>query len=140
LGKGRGHILDALDAGGGTLTLQQIAEILRRKRPRDIRRRNLPMLEDAGIVEVHDDTVSLTDNWLEALRRARELGKELEAEELAETRYKLKSRAFHRRHEAPKSRHSAAGLANVRASGHLERSGPLIPKRSPPPSMRANGE
>jgi Domain of unknown function (DUF3854) len=116
LGKGRGHILDGLDAAGGTLTLAELCEVLHRSRPRDIRRRNLPMLEDAGIIQVDGDTVSLTEDWLEALRREREHGKELEAEELAAERYRIKSRAFHRRHEAPKSRPSAAGLANVRAS------------------------
>jgi Domain of unknown function (DUF3854) len=79
LGKVRGSILDALDAAGGTLTLKQIAEILHKKRPRDIRRRNLPMLEDAGIVEVHGDNVSLTVNWLEALQEQRRLGKETDS-------------------------------------------------------------
>lgn len=79
LGKIRGAILDALDAAGGTLTLKRIAEILHKKRPRDIRRRNLPMLEDTGIVEVHGDSVSLTANWLEALQEQRRLGKETDS-------------------------------------------------------------
>ena len=116
LGKIRGAILDALDAGGGKLTLPQIAEALHRKRPRDIRRRNLPMLEDAGIIVVDGDTVSLTENWLEALHLERRLGKEIEAEELAAVRYKVKSHAFHHRNETPKSSPSAAGLANLKAS------------------------
>jgi hypothetical protein len=123
LGKIRGAILDALDAGGGMLTLQQIAEILHRKRPRDIRRRNLPMLEDAGIIRVDGDIVSLTDNWLEALEEQRRLGKEIEAEELARTRYKLKSRAYHTRNETPKSKPSAAGLEAVRRSHAQRRAG-----------------
>src|SRR5215213_10604015 len=50
LGKTRGAILDALDAGGGVLSLQEIADALHRKRARDLRRRNLPMLEEAGII------------------------------------------------------------------------------------------
>jgi hypothetical protein len=116
LGKIRGAILDALDAAGGTLTLQQIAETLHRSRPRDLRRRNLPMLEDAGIITVDGDTVSLTDVWLEALEEQRRLGKEIEAEELARTRYKLKSLAYHSRNAAPKSEPSAVGLAAVRVS------------------------
>src|SRR5215217_2415098 len=119
LGKIRGAILDALDAAGGTLTLQQIAETLHRSRPRDIRRRNLPMLEDAGIIRLDGDTVSLTDNWLEAIEHQRRLGKEIEAEELAERRYRLKSRAYHGRSEAPKSRPSAEGLEAVRRSREL---------------------
>jgi predicted transcriptional regulator len=116
LGKIRGAILDALDAAGGTLTVPEIAETLHRSRPRDIRRRNLPMLEEAGIVAIDGDTVSLTPDWLDRLEEQRKLGKEIEAEELARERYKIKSRGYHRRHETPKSRPSAEGLANVRAS------------------------
>jgi hypothetical protein len=98
LGKIRGAILDALDAAGGSATLQEIADTLHRARPRDIRRRNLPMLEDARILTVEDDVVVLAEDWLERLDDARKLGKEVEADELAATRHKLKSRAFHDRH------------------------------------------
>ena len=124
LGKIRGAILDALDASvGGTLTLQQIAETLHRARPRDLRRRNLPMLEDAGIVEVDGDLVNLADNWLEALEEQRQLGREIEAEELAETHHKLKSRAYHRRNEPPKSAPSASGLEAIERSHEQRRVG-----------------
>jgi len=135
LGKIRGAILDALDAAGGTLTVQQIAEALHRSRARDIRRRNLPMLESAGIIEVDGDVVSLADNWLEALDDQRRLGKEIDtrvtltledgskkvftvegAETIARRRYEKKRRAFHHRHETQRSKPSAAGLASVAAS------------------------
>jgi hypothetical protein len=116
LGKIRGAIVDALDAAGGTLTLQEICEILRRKRPRDIRRRNLPMLEEHGVLTVGGDSVTLADDWPERLKDARRLGGEVEADELALVRLDIKRRAYHRRHETPKSRPSAAGLANVKAS------------------------
>jgi Domain of unknown function (DUF3854) len=99
LGKIRGAILDVLDTAGGSATFEEIAEVLHRSRPRDIRRRNLPMLEEVGVVVVDDDVVRLTDNWLEALDAARELGKEVEADELAATRHRLKSKAFHKRHK-----------------------------------------
>jgi Domain of unknown function (DUF3854) len=101
LGKIRGAILDVLDVAGGSATLQEIAEALHRKRPRDIRRRNLPLLEDAGILTVEDDVVTLADSWLEALEVQRKLGKEAEADELASVRHRLKSRAFHSRHQRP---------------------------------------
>ena len=97
LGKIRGAVVDVLEASGGSATLQEIADALHRKRPRDIRRRNLPMLEEAGILVVDEDVVSLTENWLEALEAQRELGKELEADELAAKRHRIKSRAFHGR-------------------------------------------
>jgi hypothetical protein len=115
LGKGRGAVVDVLEAAGGTLAVGDIAE-LRRKRPRDLRRRDLPMLEEAGIVAIDGDTVSLTPDWSERLEGVRAAGGELEADELAERDRKRKSRGYHRRHETPKSEPSAEGLANVKAS------------------------
>lgn len=105
LGKIRGAILDVLDARGGKATLQEIADALHRKRPRDIRRRNLPMLEEAGIVTVEDGRVSLAENWLDALQDQRRLGGEIDTvrfdghvEEGAETRarrrYENRQRKF----------------------------------------------
>jgi hypothetical protein len=123
LGKIRGMILDALDDAGGTLTLRRIADALHRARPRDIRRRNLPMLEEAGIITVDGDAVSLTSDWLEALEEQRRLGKEIEAEELARERYKLKSRAYRRRNETPKSEPSAEGLRAIDRSHEARRAG-----------------
>jgi hypothetical protein len=127
LGKIRGAILDVLDAAGGSATLQEIAAALHRKRPRDLRRRNLPMLEVAGILTLDGDTVSLADNWLEALDGQREAGRELDtvdvngrvnagADTLARERYKLKSHAFHNRDKAPVSKPSTSILAAIRKS------------------------
>jgi CTP-dependent riboflavin kinase len=123
LGKIRGAILDALDAGGGSATVQEIADTLHRSRPRDLRRRNLPMLEEAGIIQVDGDLVSLADNWLEALEEQRQLGREIEAEELAETHRKLKSRAYHSRNETPKSGPSVAGLEAIKRSRESKTAG-----------------
>src|SRR5215210_4300840 len=123
LGKIRGAILDVLDAAGGSATVQEIADALHRARPRDLRRRNLPMLIEAGIVKVDGDAVSLTDRWLEALEGQRRLGKEIEAEELARTRYKVKSRAYHRRHEEPVSKPSAAGFEAIKRSHEQRQAG-----------------
>jgi hypothetical protein len=93
LGKVRGAIIDVLDHGG-PMHINELADALHRKRARDIRRRNLPMLEDAGIVTVYGDTVALSDNWLEALEEQRKLGQEIEAEEVARKRHSLKSKAY----------------------------------------------
>jgi hypothetical protein len=142
LGKIRGAILDALDSGGGTLTLRQITDVLHRSRPRDIRRRNLPMLEEAGIIEVHGDVVSLTDGWLEALDDQRRLGGEIDssvvlllkdgsekvvttegAETVDRRRYKLKSLAYHSRNETQKSGQSAASLEAIERSREQRRTG-----------------
>ena len=128
LGKIRCAILDAVDAAGGSATLQEIAEALHRKRPRDLRRRNLPMLEEAGIIAVEGDTVSLTDNWLEALDEQRRLGGEIDtvgvdgrvesgANTIARRRLKIKDKAFHSRHRVEPTCH----WANVPGTdGHIE--------------------
>jgi hypothetical protein len=118
LGKIRGAILDVLDANGGYMAIDEIAEALHRKRARDIRRRNLPALEEAGIVAVDGNVVRLCEDWMVRLEASRESGEELEAEELARRRYRDKSRAYHRRHEARRSLSapSAAGLAAIERS------------------------
>jgi hypothetical protein len=117
LGKARGAILDALDAGGGVLTLEEIADALHRKRVRDLRRRNLPMLEEAGIISVEGDVVSLAEDWLDRLEDARELGGEIEAEEHARRRYRDKSRAYHNRQEVEPTHH----YVNIPGTdGHVE--------------------
>jgi hypothetical protein len=121
LGKVRGAILDVLDAAGGSATLQEVAEALHRKRPRDIRRRNLPMLEEAGILTVEDDVLYLADNWLEALEVQRELGKEVEADELAAVRHRLRSRAFHSRRQRPADEDPAEDEMRARREGYPER-------------------
>ena len=97
LGKIRGAVVDALCASGGRLTLRELCAILKRGRLRDLRRRNLPMLEETSIISVDGDVVSLTDDWEARLEDARRLGKEIEADELAERRRKLKSKAYHDR-------------------------------------------
>jgi hypothetical protein len=98
LGKIRGAVVDALDAAGGASTVAEICETLHRKRPRDLKRRVLPMLEGARIITLDGDLVTLTEDWLDRLEEARELGGELEAERLAHARHRRKSKAF-RRHE-----------------------------------------
>jgi hypothetical protein len=123
LGKVRGAVVDALEVAGGALTLEELCEVLHRKRARDVRRRVLPMLEDAGVIEVDADTLRLAADWSERLEAARVAGGELEADELAERRRKLNSHAYHRRNEAPKSQPSAAGLEAIRRSHEQRRTG-----------------
>jgi hypothetical protein len=122
LGKIRGAILDALDAADGSATLQEIADTLHRARPRDLRRRNLPMLVEAGILIVgDDDIVSLTEHWLERLEDQRELGKEAEADEMAATRHKLKAKAFHKRDRTKADEAPAEDEMQGRREGYPDR-------------------
>jgi hypothetical protein len=123
LGKIRGAVVDALVGAGGSLTLAELCEVLHRKRTRDVRRRVLPKLEDAGVIEVEGDIVLLVADWSERLEAARRIGEELEADELAERDRKRKSRAYHSRHEAPKSKPSAVGLEAIRRSHEQRQAG-----------------
>jgi len=118
LGKVRGAIVDALIASGGSCTLAELCAVLRRKRPRDVRRRVLPMLEETGIVAVEGDGITLAADWAERLEDARRLGGELDAAELAEERRKDKSRAY-RDYLAGRSKPDAH-YVNVGVDGHVE--------------------
>jgi hypothetical protein len=137
LGKIRGAILDALDANGGALPINELAEALHRRRARDLVRRKrtpkgrdglLVWLEEAGIVSVDGDTISLAEDWLARLEEQRELGGEIEAEKVARTRYVRKRRAYHGRHETAPDHH----FANVGADGYIE---DLTPADAPEPEL-----
>src|ERR671917_144602 len=125
LGKRRGAIIDAVEASGGSCTLATLSGVLHIKRPKELLRRKrtvkgrdglLVWLEDAGILSVDGDTVTLAADWLDRLQEVREAGGELEAEELARKRYRDKSRAFHARDKARADPHHA----NAGADGHVE--------------------
>jgi hypothetical protein len=132
LGKIRGAVLDALDVAGGTLTLTELCDVLHRSRPRDVKRRLVPKLEEAGIIETSEagDVISLTADWLEALARVTDQ----DADEKARKSYKQRRDAF----RAHRDGVSAAGRESVRASRekraeHLKEA--PSPESSPPPSL-----
>lgn len=83
-GKIRRAELDALDSAGGSASLQEWAALLHR-RPRDLRRRGLAKLLEAGLVEwfcevgSRREVVRLVDNWREVLEELRELGGEIDS-------------------------------------------------------------
>jgi DNA-binding transcriptional ArsR family regulator len=116
LGKLRGAVLDALDAAGGSASVVEMCEVLHRSRPRDLRRRVLPVLEEAHIVAVEDGVVTLASDWLQRLDEARELGGEIDAEELARTRGELKSEAFRSQDKVEPTHHYAN---DSDADGHI---------------------
>src|SRR5215208_4963851 len=124
LGKVRGAVIDALDAHGGTMTLDELCITLNHKRPRDVRRRVLPMLVKVGIIHLDGDTISLTEGWALALKRERVGAKEVEADELARVRYLQKSKAFHNRNTEPEpSEGTGAGRRQMRLSHRKRREG-----------------
>lgn len=105
LGKTRVAVADVVEACGGVATLGEVAASLHVKRPRDLRRRVLPMLEEAGILNVEDDLVTLSEDWLEAWERAREVGGEVASDEAAVEDLKLRRKAYHNRHKVIPSQH-----------------------------------
>jgi hypothetical protein len=115
LGKIRGAVVDALVTVGGSCMLAELCAALNHERTRDVKRRVLPMLEAAMVIEtVEDGVVTLTPDWSERLGRAREVGGEFEADDLAEARRTRKSRAYRDRDKPLCSKPSPEGLAALR--------------------------
>lgn len=94
LGKGCGAVVDALQAAGGSATLEQLARALGKSRPRDLRRRAIARLEAAAVVRVCGDVVALTADWREALETARRDGCEEEAAAVQVARDRLDRALF----------------------------------------------
>ena len=99
LGKRRGAIIDMLEKEG-PMDINEVAEALRVSRARNLRR-NLPMLEEAGIISVSGDIISLNPDWLVALETERKLKGEIRndqgeegAQERDRTRYRLQSEGY----------------------------------------------
>ena len=98
LGKINGAVIDRLDKEGGAIDMNELAGALNR-RARDLRRRNLPMLEEAGIVVVEDERVRLTEDWLEALNDERERAGEIAKLRLDTQRFNRERNAYAKRSE-----------------------------------------
>jgi hypothetical protein len=130
LGKIRGAIVDALEVAGGTLTLQELADILHRARPRDIRRRLLPMLEEARALSVEGDVVSLADDWLEALERDRDHT----ADERARKAYERKRDGFRANLAGVSAKgKQAVKVSRAKRASYLRDHPTPEPERDPPP-------
>jgi len=82
LGRTNEAIVDALEGAGGELELAVLGAALGVKRIRDLRRRNVSRLEEAGVVECRCDVVRLRPDWREALDAERERSGEKLAERL----------------------------------------------------------
>jgi hypothetical protein len=115
LGKIRGAVVDALEVAGGELPLPKLCEVLHRNRARDVRRRILPMLEEAGIISCEGEVIRLSREWREALEVERREKGEVEADGLDEDRRKRKSRAYRDRDKAPDSPVSKPSVAGLEA-------------------------
>jgi hypothetical protein len=135
-GKRRSHVFDRLDAYGPQ-TLEEMAQLLGIKRPRDLVRRKktekgrdglLVWPESAGILTIDDGTVSLTSHWLDRLEEVRERGEELAADEQAKKDRKRRSLAYRdhlerKRGKAQASKPSAASVAAIKRSRESKAAG-----------------
>lgn len=112
LDKAAEEVIDWLDACGGTLGLEELAEIVG-CRLRDLRGRVIAKLQEAGVVLVEGDSVALVEDWLERLDEDRERAGEFEAHERDKARYEREREQYrrslgkvtveHREGEAPES-------------------------------------
>jgi len=116
LGPHRCAILDTLEDAGGALTLRDLCEALHRSRPRDVRRRILPMLEKAGIIEVNGDVIRLVTNWLEKLEEERERKGEISRAEQQREDHRKERERYRGYLQAVKRQPRRAGLTAVRVS------------------------
>ena len=119
LGPHRGAVLDALEDAGGELHIDDLCEVLHRKRPRDVRRRILKPLEEAGVVECEGDVIRLTGEWLTRLEEERERKGEIEQAERQAEEHR-KQRVRYREHlERERRGTPGASLAAVRHAEDL---------------------
>jgi len=71
LGPHRGAVCDVVEAAGGEIHIDDFCEKTNRKRPRDVKRRLLPPIEEAGAIEVEGDVIRLARDWLGNLEAKR---------------------------------------------------------------------
>ncbi|MDP9477326.1 MAG: bifunctional DNA primase/polymerase [Actinomycetota bacterium] len=110
LGKTAGAVIDHLEAAGGTLALEDLADALagengKRPRPRDLKRDTpaytgpVAKLETAGVVECSGDAVSLTSDHLDALNCRREQDGEIADFHRDVRHYKEQQQAYRNRNK-----------------------------------------
>ncbi len=116
MGKSKGEIIDHLEDAGGTLTVASLVEALGVSRVRDLRRRHLEPLAEAGVVECFGDAVSLTSDWLDALNERRDQDGEIADHRRDMARYQRERDAYRNRDQNPPTPHPA----NRGADGYVE--------------------
>jgi len=119
LGPHRCAILDALEDAGGELHLEDLCDVLHRGRRRDVRRRMLPMLEEAGVIEVDGDVIHLVVDWLEKLEAERERKGEISHAEQQREEHRKQRECYRDYRQSIESQPSRAGQDNVKRSRRL---------------------
>jgi hypothetical protein len=119
LGPHRRAVLDTLNAAGGEMRLEDLCEALRRKRPRDVRRRILKPLEEAGIIECEGDVIKLVHEWLTRLDEKREADGEIEVAEKQAKRHREQSKRYREHLDRVKNGTPQASLDAVKRTKNL---------------------
>jgi hypothetical protein len=98
LGKRCGALLDMLERAGGEMVVEELAQALGVKRPRDLRRRYVSRLEEAGVVEYNEteDNVRFCCDWLEALERERGANGEKQAGRMQRKQHEWQREGYRR--------------------------------------------
>jgi hypothetical protein len=100
LGKHNGAIIQHIVFRGVEIHIGDLAEATN-KRVRDLRRRNLPKLQEAGIIVLDGDIVRLAEGWREALENRREADGEIHAHDRDERKYREQGERFRNRDRTP---------------------------------------
>lgn len=95
LGKTKGAILDHLAYAGGTLKIEDVAELLGISRVRDVRNRHILPLVESGVVQFAAGSVSLAEGWFDALLERREADGEFSDHERDVARYDDDRQKYH---------------------------------------------
>jgi hypothetical protein len=121
LGKKAGEVHDRLVAASGSMSLEELADAMGVKRPRDLRR-NTPSytgpvakLEEAGVVECVQGVVRVTLDHLDALNRRREEDGEIADFYRDVKRYNDQREAYRNSQKQTPDQHPA----NVGADGYI---------------------
>ncbi len=144
LGKGCGQLLDILEAAGGTTTVEELAEAMGCKRPRELTRRRVgergrdgyvTRLAASAVVECSGDTVALTVDWLDALDLERENAGEIAAyrrdmRKYDEQRTEYRVRLLAKRGDEPERIADQLGLSIERVRQILQPAEP-VPEPEP---------
>lgn len=119
LGPHRKAVLDALENAGGKMHLKELCEVLRRKRPWDVRRRILKPLEKAGIIVCEGDVIGLAAEWLAKLDKRRETDGEVEQAEKQAKRHRADGDKYRTHLELRKHGTPKASIEGVRRGREL---------------------
>jgi hypothetical protein len=112
LGKSAEAVIDYLERVGGSATVEELAEFMCVSRLRDFKRRVISRLEERGVVSFSEsgETVSLVENWLDALNAERGRSGEIDKLRLDLQKFNRRSEAYRKRLQNRPEEHDGYGL------------------------------